>query len=292
MIYPDFYEKFQCKADRCAHTCCVGWEIDIDEKSAERYRTMAGETGEFLRRSACLEPGEGEVPHFIMIDDRCPLLTEKGLCRLILEKSEDELCDICALHPRFFGEVSGVGYAGLGLCCERVCELLLESDERLGFTGNEDELKEFPKIFRAEDFKYLPEFTAEDVREMLEIMAETEPINEDWSRHIEELRGDIAGVFSKIKEHISDHNEKQYDRIYSYIFYRQLEKLDEYDREDLDIYALLCTDFVFLEAAVLGDTAEALRRFSDQIEYCVENVDLLLGLNKGYSSHSSAHLLR
>ena len=27
-------------------------------------------------------------------------------------KSADELCDICALHPRFFGEFNSVEYAG------------------------------------------------------------------------------------------------------------------------------------------------------------------------------------
>ena len=32
-IYPTFFPDFQCKADRCRHTCCQKWEIDIDEET-------------------------------------------------------------------------------------------------------------------------------------------------------------------------------------------------------------------------------------------------------------------
>ena len=29
---PDYYDEFQCIADKCSDNCCIGgWEIDIDE---------------------------------------------------------------------------------------------------------------------------------------------------------------------------------------------------------------------------------------------------------------------
>ena len=33
MVYaePDFYGKFKCTAEKCRHSCCIGWEIDIDD---------------------------------------------------------------------------------------------------------------------------------------------------------------------------------------------------------------------------------------------------------------------
>ena len=35
MLYvrPDFYDDFHCLAAACRHSCCVGWEIDVDEDS-------------------------------------------------------------------------------------------------------------------------------------------------------------------------------------------------------------------------------------------------------------------
>ena len=65
MIYPDFYEKFECKADMCFHTCCRGWEIDIDDDTAEFYKSLEGKIGDKLRLAANLEPEDGSQPHFI-----------------------------------------------------------------------------------------------------------------------------------------------------------------------------------------------------------------------------------
>ena len=32
---PNYYDKFKCIADRCKHSCCIGWEIDIDDDTME-----------------------------------------------------------------------------------------------------------------------------------------------------------------------------------------------------------------------------------------------------------------
>lgn len=37
-VVPDYYADFACIAGACRHTCCVGWEIDIDPDSLRRYR--------------------------------------------------------------------------------------------------------------------------------------------------------------------------------------------------------------------------------------------------------------
>ena len=29
-VRPSFADRFACTASRCAHSCCIGWEIDID----------------------------------------------------------------------------------------------------------------------------------------------------------------------------------------------------------------------------------------------------------------------
>lgn len=48
-VVPDYYADFACVAGACRHTCCVGWEIDIDPDSLRRYQAMPGEMGERLR---------------------------------------------------------------------------------------------------------------------------------------------------------------------------------------------------------------------------------------------------
>ena len=40
---PDYYKDFQCIADQCKDSCCIGWEIMIDSKSYKKYQNVKGE---------------------------------------------------------------------------------------------------------------------------------------------------------------------------------------------------------------------------------------------------------
>ncbi|MBR2053610.1 MAG: flagellin lysine-N-methylase, partial [Clostridia bacterium] len=126
---PDYYAQFRCIADRCKHSCCIGWEIDIDPGTLETYRTLPGDVGEALRRSI-VETEEGA--HFRLTkDERCPMLMENGLCRLICAHGEESLCQICADHPRFRNFFPNRTEMGLGLCCEAAAELILRQTEKV-----------------------------------------------------------------------------------------------------------------------------------------------------------------
>ncbi len=120
---PDYYRDFHCIADRCRHSCCIGWEIDIDDPSLQRFRAVDGPLGEKLHANIDLSP----TPHFTLLGEaeRCPFLNEKNLCELILGLGEDSLCDICRDHPRFRNFYSDRIEIGLGLCCEEAARLLL-----------------------------------------------------------------------------------------------------------------------------------------------------------------------
>ena len=48
---PEYCSKFICTADRCTDNCCIGWEIDIDEKSLEYYESVEGDFGEKLKNN-------------------------------------------------------------------------------------------------------------------------------------------------------------------------------------------------------------------------------------------------
>lgn len=45
LIYPATADAFRCIADACRHTCCKGWEIDIDPDTRAKYAAMTGEIG-------------------------------------------------------------------------------------------------------------------------------------------------------------------------------------------------------------------------------------------------------
>lgn len=122
---PEYYKDFKCKADKCRHSCCIGWEIDVDSETAELYCSLDEGYGEVVAHSIDFDP----APHFRLGEgDRCPHLAESGLCKVILNLGEDHLCDICREHPRFYNDTVYGKEVGLGMACEEACRLILTSD--------------------------------------------------------------------------------------------------------------------------------------------------------------------
>ncbi len=125
---PSYYTAFSCIADACQHSCCIGWEIGIDAVSKERYAQYNTPLGDTLH--AWMRTDEYGNTYMALTDSgRCPMLTETGLCRLILEVGEGALCQICADHPRFRSYFSDRIEMGLGACCEAAARLILSQSE-------------------------------------------------------------------------------------------------------------------------------------------------------------------
>ena len=124
-IYPNYYHKFKCLAGACKHSCCIGWEIDIDADTLAFYESLDTPLGEKIRAGI-----GGVEPHFILQEgERCPFLNEEGLCDIICECGESALCEICTLHPRFRNFYSGFTETGLGLCCEKAAQIIISEQE-------------------------------------------------------------------------------------------------------------------------------------------------------------------
>ena len=136
LMAPDYYGLFRCIADRCRHSCCIGWEIDIDPDTREKYRHIPGAFGKRLNEGIEDTP---EGAHFHLLqDERCPMLNKNGLCDLITTIGELNLCKICADHPRFRNFFSERTEVGLGLCCEAAAALILQSMEPVQFVALEE----------------------------------------------------------------------------------------------------------------------------------------------------------
>ena len=137
LIVPDYYPQFRCIAGACGHSCCIGWEIDIDEDTLEVYRNAEGPMGDRLRANIDFDC---DCPHFITgADGRCPFLNKENLCDLILTYGEECLCGICDMHPRFRNEFSDRTEMGLGLCCEEAARLILTNPNPVKLIAIEDD---------------------------------------------------------------------------------------------------------------------------------------------------------
>lgn len=223
--------------------------------------------------------------HFKLTDKGfCALLRTDGLCEVITALGEDKLCDICTVHPRFFTYVDEFILCGTGLCCEASCELLLAPHEPLTFTEEDTafiytfkELLDFMGFSLPESLThYAPLFSSKSCQSILADLMITEPIDEAWTEEIRSLQGMIPALLEKVASYEKTYDPISFDRIYQFIFYRQLDKVEAYGLDAVRAYARRSTDFIFMETALHGNLEEALRRWSEQIEYDTDNVDWLL----------------
>lgn len=284
-VKPDFYDNFTCIADKCRHSCCLGWEIDIDDDSLRRFMAVEGEFGEYMRRNIELEPS----PHFVLgKDERCPFLRGDGLCRMILTLGEDSICDICREHPRFYNELPGRLEAGLGLCCEEATRLLLAGTEHLDLVtsgedeGVEDELlslrDEIYDILRHDELSFsqrekraLELFGMAplpfDAASLKELYLSLERLDEEWTDRLNSL------VPAVLEPRLSS---LPYLRLAEYFIYRHFATApDEYEAALRLQFAFLSTKLICALDSIFHD-AESTRLYSSEIEYSDENVEKIL----------------
>ena len=273
-LQPDFYDRFRCRAAACRHSCCKGWEIDIDENTLELYRSLKGTWREKMDAAiVCDEYGA----HFRLTEEeRCPFLQQDGLCELIRALGEDALCDICALHPRFYELAGTYELAGLGLSCEAVCNLLLSEEGELTLryeeTGEKITISTLLKTLGCEEragaLRFVP---TEDLKGMLLRLEQTEAIDTAWPEELRSVREAVkTGALPEIPA------GPRYDRMLQYVLYRSIEHAETFGWRAVLDYARESISFVALQDALFGTDPEHLRRWSEQIEYSTENVELLL----------------
>lgn len=159
-IKQDDYDKFICIADKCPESCCLVWQIMIDEESLEKYTNMDGDFGDYLKDRIDWQEG-----CFLQNEGRCALLNEKGLCMLQLSKGEDALCYTCGMFPRHIEEYENVREMSLSLSCPHVANTIIKRTEKITFDYEEDDHFDEPEEY--EDFDYLLYTKLCDAREVL-----------------------------------------------------------------------------------------------------------------------------
>ena len=279
-IVPDFYKTFRCKADRCEHNCCKGWEIGIDDDTTCLYLELKTPLGDEIRKN--IQPCETGYCFTLTKDKKCPFLQEDGLCRIILESDEDNLCEICHMHPRFFTYLENVELAGLGLCCEEVVSLLLATPETLTFLNQKTNerltlsgvLKLLEIAVDEDDLHFQTNTQIEFLKRMVHRLSKTSPIDESWMNLLKRVQDGVMDY--DIADTIMEEQQPIYDKIMHYVIYRQLEKLQYISWSVLLNYACVNVNFIFQAAMMTDDLPEVLRLWSAQMEYDTDNVALLL----------------
>lgn len=139
---PDYDEAFHCLAGACPHTCCAGWEVELDDDTVARYAAVPSKLGQRLR--AAMETDEAGVVCFASNGGRCPFLDGENLCEIHRKLGEAATSATCRAHPRFTEEFGPLREISLTASCPAAAELLLGSVRPLTFVTRELSEREEP----------------------------------------------------------------------------------------------------------------------------------------------------
>lgn len=142
---PDYFDKFECIADKCEDTCCAGWGIVIDEESYKNYLSVQGKFGEELRSKIVNEDNENI---FVLKGDKCSFLNEDNLCDIYSNLGGDSLCYTCRQYPRYLEEFGSLREIGISLSCPEAARIILRSSKRVIFelSENDEEVNNYNDI--------------------------------------------------------------------------------------------------------------------------------------------------
>ena len=305
IIVPGYYKKFRCIADKCRHSCCIGWEIDIDDDTLAFYKCIKGDMGK--RFNDCIS--EDGNAHFILSEnERCPFLNNDGLCDIILELGEDSLCEICAEHPRFRNFYSSHTELGIGLCCEEAARIILSEKDAFSLVAIEggesiklseeeknifslrnrifslicDRSLSFGKRFYklADEFGILPDdFLCEKLKPAF---ISLERLDENWTGILENLS------YSNLA--FLDRSEYQLplEQLFCYFIYRYFAEA-VFDEKTVPRLKFAMAACVLIGAlwerhnkhygiVDLCDMAEYSRMYSSEVEYSEENISIIFDI--------------
>lgn len=252
-IKPWFYDQFQCTAQHCSDTCCAGWAVMVDDESTQRYRQDTSPFG-LHRQSKLVDTPDGAA--FEMNEDgRCPFLTKDNLCQMIQAQGAASLCEICANHPRFFVDYGQYEEAGIGLCCEEGCRLLLSEPLHFGLHTQGDnpedtladtlfqlrstlqeialdttlplsacisELRSLAHLAQCQLYGQTDEGHPMTWEKLLEIMADMEPIDECWQVYLTRMTHALPTILQTMPAYMQSpaFPRQTYGNVLAYLLYR------------------------------------------------------------------------
>jgi lysine-N-methylase len=223
LFYPDIFENFRCIGSACEDNCCkIGWDIEIDRKTLDFYKSLDNELGKRLVENIYEEDG----CFYMGQSGGCPFMNDKGLCSVQLEYGEENISEICREHPRFYEWFGDYKEAGVGLCCEAVCQMIVGRQKPILFTEKEisepdDDLEFDEKLFegvrrvrnRLTDILQNRRFSLSQRLRIVLVAAEDiqQAVDDENPHRLKQLSGMLAveGFLDEIILHLSENNKTE-----------------------------------------------------------------------------------
>lgn len=217
-VRPDYYEKFQCIADRCTITCCQEWKIGVDNETNRKWKKLLPpDTVVDKKKNLSAYTVKKDGMRVIALDEkhRCPFLNEEKLCRLLCTYTDRVLSDTCTQFPREVHRFSTHEEETLMPCCPAVIDIWKDAEKIV-----------FPKVDR--EYKNLLFVIREHMMELLE--DSTQRLEDQLKQGfyiLLELNKQDSLTMQLINEYFSSESAAQLREAISQIPMDELDSMDE-----------------------------------------------------------------
>lgn len=217
-VRPDYYEKFQCIADRCTITCCQEWKIGVDNETNRKWKKLLPpDTVVDKKKNLSAYTVKKDGMRVIALDEkhRCPFLNEEKLCRLLCTYTDRVLSDTCTQFPREVHRFSTHEEETLMPCCPAVIDIWKDAEKIV-----------FPKVDR--EYKNLLFVIREHMMELLE--DSTQRLEDQLKQGfyiLLELNKQDSLTMQLINEYFSGESVAQLREAISQIPMNELDSMDE-----------------------------------------------------------------
>lgn len=278
----NYAQNFKCIADKCKHSCCEKWGVNIDKKSLKKYKKIKGDFSLRIKDGV-----DFKNKQFVMKNRRCAFLNDNNLCDLIINEGESSLCQVCQDHPRFRSFFDGRVELGLGLCCEEATRILLNQEDKISLIslgdGKEKLTKKDKSILEYRDkILTIVQDRKKTVKERIDLLSKLinfnltdavlgeyktflttlEILDEEWT--------DILNSKANLTINF-DLDPIKFEHILSYFIYRHLPNATNFDLDDLVVFSAISAVFIFAISSP-KTLQEVVREYSAEIEYSTDNL--------------------
>ena len=142
---PFYFNEFRCTGGVCEDNCCIGWDVEIDKQTYQKYQKVKDKELTLLFLNSIFKNPDSYDPKVdyaivgLSKNNRCPFLNEKQLCKIQAKLGHDYLSNVCAAYPRYVNEINGVAEYSLNVSCPEAARLILTNKQGLAFSSEKHE---------------------------------------------------------------------------------------------------------------------------------------------------------
>lgn len=137
---PEYMLDFRCVGGSCEDNCCIGWDVDFDKASYNRYKQYTEtdlktifQRAVFIKKDA-YDASVDFAAVKLSKDKHCAFLHADGLCRIQTFKGEKALSRVCRTYPRTLNSIDGNLELSAALSCPEAARLALSRPGALRLT--------------------------------------------------------------------------------------------------------------------------------------------------------------